>query len=572
MKKEPIKDNEIPIWVGLTNVLNLGRKLNPFRESARISLIYILFGALWILLSDKVLELMVSDKGKMIRYSMFKGWLFVVTTGCIIFMLTYITFSRVKRTDKKLIESYEELAAVNEELTASDEELRTQILQIQEYQDKLHHMAYYDELTGLPGRLSLQEDITKLLTEAQDRRCILVYIDLDNFKLIKDTKGQVFSDEMLKKLSRELQHLQQKYSNLCFYRLGGDEFIASISGLLSDDEEEGLMKVLSETLKTTVNVGNSAVQMTASMGVAVYPEHGNSLDELKRCACIAVLNSKKMGKNKYTKYTKEMDEQFRKRREIEEQLETAMENKEFEIYYQPQVDMNTFKITGLEALIRWKNKKLGFIPPDKFIGIAEETHLIVDIGEWVLKEACLFAKFLHERGYKNLQVSVNVSIVQLLEENFVGRVKQILSTTGVDPKQLELEITESTLIQSFDLVITKLNQLKEEGVKIALDDFGKGYSSLSYLNELPITTLKIDKVFIDNVLLEAKAEKLTELIIDIGKELDLCVIAEGVEEKDQLQYLVKRKCDKIQGYLFSKPLPQDEVKDFLKDNDFKCFK
>jgi EAL domain-containing protein (putative c-di-GMP-specific phosphodiesterase class I) len=234
------------------------------------------------------------------------------------------------------------------------------------------------------------------------------------------------------------------------------------------------------------------------------------------------------------------------------------------LYYQPQFDLEKEKISGFEALIRWDNPELGFVCPDRFIGIAEETHLIIAIGEWVLKTACLFIKHLHDKGYSNLTISVNVSILQLMQENFVDTVIKVLDLTEIEPKYLELEITESVLMESYQIIHNKLYNLKKLGVRVALDDFGRGYSSLSYLKQLPIDTLKIDKTFIDYISSEDSCDNITGMIVKIGRKMKLTIIAEGVENQQQMDYLKKHSCQKIQGYLISKPLTSEKAIEFIK--------
>jgi EAL domain-containing protein (putative c-di-GMP-specific phosphodiesterase class I) len=244
---------------------------------------------------------------------------------------------------------------------------------------------------------------------------------------------------------------------------------------------------------------------------------------------------------------------------IEKHLRTALEKNEFDLYYQPQLDVKTNRVSGFEALIRWKNPELGLVPPSKFISIAEDIHMIIPIGQWVVRNACLFLKKLHRNGYTNLTVSVNASILQLMQNDFADSVLEILETVKLDPEFLEVEVTESVLMESYDLIAAKLKMMRTKGIRIALDDFGKGYSSLNYLRHLPISTLKIDKSFIDTISVNDRKKSLTDLIVRIGKNMGLCVIAEGVETQEQMDYLVKHKCDKIQGYLFCKPAVENEI-------------
>jgi len=304
---------------------------------------------------------------------------------------------------------------------------------------------------------------------------------------------------------------------------------------------------------------------TVSIGISTYPEDGANADELMRSADIAIYKAKATGKNKYVFFNHEMQETVRQRMMIEKHLRNALQNNELLIYYQPQLDIKTGKISGFEALLRWNNNELGFVSPLEFIGTAEETHLIIPIGEWVLRNACFFLKQLHIRGYTNIIISVNVSILQLLQENFVDTVIRVLEFIKMDPKYLELEITESILMESYQAISDKLYRLKEIGVRIALDDFGQGYSSLSYLKQLPINTLKIDKSFVDSINFEESSDSLTGTIVMIGRKMGLTILAEGVETQEQMNYLIKHKCHKIQGYLISKPLPQEEVIKFYEE-------
>jgi EAL domain-containing protein (putative c-di-GMP-specific phosphodiesterase class I) len=252
---------------------------------------------------------------------------------------------------------------------------------------------------------------------------------------------------------------------------------------------------------------------------------------------------------------------------LEKHLRTALDNNEFVLHYQPQLDIATNKVSGLEALIRWNSPELGFVSPLKFISIAEDTHLIIPIGEWVLKNACLFLKKLHQQGYSDMLMSVNISMLQLIQDDFANKVMEILDELKLDPKYLELEITESILMESYEAIAEKLKLLKGKGVRIALDDFGKGYSSLNYLKQLPISTLKIDKSFVDTISADDKNKSLTDLIVTIGITMGLCVVAEGVETQEQLDYLVEHKCSKIQGYFFSRPVPDEAVVDAIKERE-----
>jgi len=437
----------------------------------------------------------------------------------------------------------------------------TDITELKEYEKRLHHLAYHDQLTGLKNRVALTERLSELIKE-KNKKMALLFVDIDNFKYVNDTMGHTFGDLILKEIGLRLMQLQIENSSI--YSLGGDEFIILVDYFEEMNEVEKIAVGILKELKRVVEMEGSSIFTTVSIGISFFPEHGSSMDELLKNADIAVHKAKEAGKNKIVIYNEPMNEAVAGRMRIERNLRMALENNEFELHYQPQLDIKTNKISGFEALIRWRNAELGFVSPTKFISIAEDTHLIIPIGEWVLRNASLFLKRLHQSGHTDLTISVNVSMLQLLQDDFADIVTDTLELTKLNPKYMELEITESILMESYEAIAGKLKLLRARGVRIALDDFGKGYSSLNYLRYLPITTLKIDKTFIDTISKEGKNKSLTDLIVKIGRSMDLCVVAEGVETQEQMEYLIKHKCNKIQGYLFSKPLPEDEAIQKLK--------
>ncbi len=491
---------------------------------------------------------------------------FTVLTLFLIILLVYIR--KIKNIRKQLYMSNEELTQTYEELVASDEELKHQLEEIRSIQkslslseEKYTFLAMHDILTGLPNRRSLIEDFTRLMSGNSVKKIALLFIDMDNFKYINDTMGHEFGDELINEASQKLKTALKDFSTL--YRLGGDEFILLVNDIENQFEAEDFMCQVLQSFKDEFEIRNSVLHITFSIGAALYPDHGNSIEDLIKCADIAMYKAKEQGKNRYVLYDKDMDKAFSERMTIEKLLHTAMEKNEFEVYYQPQFDLETQKVTGLEALLRWKSSELGNVSPLKFIQVAEDTHLIIPLGEWVLNQACAFIKELHEKGFKDLTVSVNISTIQILQSGFTRKIIDIMQSHKLNPECIELEITETVLIESFTTVYRKLNKLKKMGIRIALDDFGKGYSSLNYLKQLPISTLKIDKSFIDSVSIDEEGRTITRHIITLGRSLGMTIIAEGVEDREQLEYLKKYQCDRIQGYLFSKPLPGEDVKKLL---------
>ncbi len=493
------------------------------------------------------------------------------------FITVFNDITQIKKTEEELKEKNEEIMALYEELLTSKEELRQQYQELtvtqetlkkhyeelEDYQNKLHYSAYHDLLTGLPNRLSLYEKMSKYLDGNPDTRIAMLFIDLDNFKMINDTMGHTYGDQLLIYLGKRLSSLMvEKYE---VHRLGGDEFIVCCYDFDNRSEICRLAEEILESFESPVILGDSMLHITVSIGVSVFPEDGANPDELLQSADIAMYKAKLSGKNRFVFYDEDMKKHVHERMTIEKHLRDALKNHELLLYYQPQISIDCGKICGFEALLRWNNPELGFIPPLKFISIAEETQLIIPIGEWVLREACSFLKRVQSSGNMDLIMAVNISILQLLQDNFVEMVLKTLEETGLQATCLELEITESVLMESYDIVTQKLNRLREAGIRIALDDFGQGYSSLSYLQKLPIHTLKIDKLFIDSIIAKETKTDLTGTIIDIGRKMGLTILAEGVETEEQLNYLKKHQCHKVQGYYYSRPLPYQDALSYCKN-------
>ncbi|MEK5240250.1 ABC transporter substrate binding protein [Paenibacillus sp. FSL L8-0470] len=483
--------------------------------------------------------------------------------GFVRFAGSMVDVTDLKGYESKLQMSYQELESTYEELTALQDELLEQYNKLVENQallqtseEKYRLLAYNDVLSGLPNRLSLSEELQKFIKEHAGGHAALFFLDIDNFKYINDTMGHTFGDELLVKVGERLLGLSDGRSK--HFRFGGDEFVILFENIEGSDEVISYAQALVQGFKEPFQLNASVVHISTSIGIAQYPENGINAEELLKNADIAMYKAKEAGKGTYVLYGQAMQQHFDERMIIEKHLRNAISNNELSLHYQPLVDTASGGIWGFEALIRWNSPVLGFVSPLSFIKIAEDCRLIVPIGEWVLRAACRFIKELHAEGYEGYHISVNISVIQLMLDDFTDMVLGILKETGLPPEYLELEITESIFMESFEAISSKLESLKTRGIGIALDDFGTGYSSLSYLKQLPITTLKIDKSFIDSIDTPNNMS-LARSIVTIGHDMGLKVTAEGVETREQLAFLERTSCDKIQGYFISRPIPEKEV-------------
>ena len=419
---------------------------------------------------------------------------------------------------------------------------------------ELLYQAEHDMLTLLPNRTYLYKYSDEWIKKHQNSYKVL-YIDLDNFKNINDRYGHTVGDKILVEVSKRLKDFFPEETIVV--RQGGDEFIVLISDVSND-----LLNELLVVVSTEYKVDNKEFRVGLSVGVASSPDDGKELEELLSLADTAMYQAKKR-KNTYSFFTESLRQELTDKANIEEKLRGAIENNEMWMVYQPQVNASDGSIYGVESLIRWQNEELGFVGPDKFISIAEETGLIIDIGAFIFKSAFSQINQIKQESGKYFRLSINISVIQFMEENFFQTLLNAIDIYNFDKKSLTLEITESLSIEDLSEIIPLLKKIREEGIEISMDDFGTGYSSLSMLRELPIDELKIDKSFIDFILENEKEKALVQSIITIGKNFNMKILAEGVEDVAQLEELRKDKCDLIQGYYFSKPLKQDQLKDYL---------
>ncbi|WP_051317064.1 putative bifunctional diguanylate cyclase/phosphodiesterase [Ectobacillus panaciterrae] len=441
--------------------------------------------------------------------------------------------------------------------------------ELKQKQRQVEHMAFHDALTSLPNRRKFENCLAEALKTATKRETMtaVLFIDLDRFKKVNDRLGHDIGDLLLIEVSKRLQ--QSLRSKDIVARQGGDEFTVLLTDVFSQQGAALTAERLLELLNEPIYVSGNELKITPSIGIALHPSHGTNVTKLMKNADIAMYRAKASGKNKYIFYSQEMSDVEDEKHFLEGELNQALQNNELVLHYQPQVNMETHEIIGFEALLRWKHPKFGMVSPAEFIPIAEETGLIIPIGEWILRTACQQAIEWHDRGYAHLKVGVNLSPLQFNQSNLVELVSSILEETKLPAHLLDLEITEGVAMKKEEQVIKKLNQLKRLNVQISIDDFGTGYSSLSYLTKYPIHTLKIAREFIKEIQNNPQEEAIISSIIMMAKNLQLTVIAEGVETNEQWSFLSRQQCDQIQGFYISKPVDADKVWDVLLSNRIK---
>jgi diguanylate cyclase (GGDEF)-like protein/PAS domain S-box-containing protein len=434
-------------------------------------------------------------------------------------------------------------------------------------EQEIKDMATHDALTGLPNRLMFTQLLNHAIQTARryQRQFAVLFVDLDRFKIINDTMGHEAGDQLLKEIAGRFK--QSLRASDVVSRLGGDEFIVLVEEVSELNQIDTLaQKILTSAMKPIVIMGKEC-RVTASVGISVFPRDGEDDQTLMKNADVAMYFAKEEGKNNYQFYDKDIRSLSSERMSIETNLRFALERKEFFLDYQARLDFKTGLISGVEALLRWENPFLGSVTPTRFIPIAEETGLIVPIGKWVLRTACEQNIIWQKNGLPPVRISVNLSLRQIMDSTLIEDITSILNETGMPPNLLELEISESMLMHDPVQMIAILTKIKKMGIRLAVDNFGTGYTSLTQISHLPIDTLKVDRSFIRNISQESEDKAIIESIINIGKHLSLTVVAEGVETQVQDDFLRKLICDEMQGYYFSKPVAPDQFADLLRTHN-----
>ena len=450
-------------------------------------------------------------------------------------------------------------------------------------EEKIRFLAHYDSLTGLPNRQLFLEYVSQAIFTAQrdNSKVALLYLDLDRFKRINDTLGHSAGDKLLKEIANCLGDSVRssdiiakasftKKPGVTLSRLGGDEFTILLTALAEEEHAARVAHRILELLSHPVRIAGQEVYVSGSIGISIFPSDGDDVDTLLRNADVAMYHAKENGRNTFQFFSEQMNNRAMERLNIETALKKGLERNELILYYQPQIDLRTGELAGLEALVRWLHPEMGLVPPGMFIPIAEESGLIIAVGEWVMFEACRQVRQWQDEGLTPIRMAVNISGLQFKQQSLIPVVQQALRQSGIEARYLELELTESSIMQNVDQVNETLIRLKEIGVHLSVDDFGTGYSSMSYLKRFPLDALKIDRSFVMDITTDPNDAAIIKAIIALARSLGLKTVAEGVETKEQLDFLRDEKCDSIQGFFISRPVLASDLEQFLKPGGKFC--
>lgn len=669
----------------------LRKTVNPFSTAVKITILYLTIGSLWILLSDKALNMMVKDDALFKQIQLYKGWFYVFTTGLIFFLIIRRTLLLYKRAVDCVLTGYEDLNSMYEEIIAMNEELDEQnnklekqkdalLLSEQRYQivaegssdgiwdwdiindvyylsdrwksefgyepeeigntmyywekllspvdweiakkalneylasgkgvyeatyrvrkksgeyrwilsrgkgiwdssgkpvriagshsditerkmleEKLLMLAYYDVLTGLPNRIMFEQTISGFI--AKNQKLSITILDVDDLKHINDIFGKNIGDQYLKYIASIMSDLVASPDIVA--NLGGDQF-AIVHVIGEKDDTTRKLELLFSQIRIPWKIYEDNIFVSASAGFVLFPEHGSDVETLMKNAEIAMFHQKEKGKNGYTLFDAFMHDETLKIGQMNIELRKAIENEEFLLYYQPQYDLNTAEMIAVESLIRWKHPQRGFIPPMDFIPFSEKTGHIIPISIWVMRTAILQKREWQKKGYRPLRMAINLSGYVIVDKNTIDLICQMLEELKIEPGEIEFEITETALMLDLEIAKESLRRLRAYGISIAIDDFGTGYSSLTYLHTLQFESMKIDREFIKNIKAEDEDSFIYKTVIELAHNLDMMIIAEGIETKEQNDFLLRNNCDIGQGFYYSKPVTADEIERMLAEQE-----
>jgi diguanylate cyclase (GGDEF)-like protein len=494
--------------------------------------------------------------------------------GAFDFITKPFTFDHVEAVVNRAIE-YQSLLQtkrlyenhLEELVTERTAELHRQIGERQRAEEKVNRLAYYDSLTDLPNPTLFRDRLThELSISGDENKLATIFISLDRFKNINDTLGYAIGEQLLESVARRLSKIVSKTDTIAYF--GGDQFALLLREIGGVEDVTKVLQSIRETFAAPFECGAHELFVTASFGVSLSPDDGADCQTLLKNSGAALYQVQQNGGDSYQFFTGDMHEKAFKRLSLESSLRRALERDEFVLYYQPQICSRTDRITGVEALVRWLHPELGLVPPNDFIPIAEDTGMIVPLGEWVLETACRQNVAWQNAGFAPFRMGVNLSLRQLQQSDLTDVINRIMTETGLNPSYLELEVTESLMMCDAPQTIETLGQLRARGIKISIDDFGTGYSSLSHLKDIPLDALKIDKSFVRDMMTDRNIVAIVKTIIALAHNFKLKTIAEGVETEEQASYLRQLGCDEMQGYLFGKPLPAGEIETLFKKQQF----
>jgi len=491
-------------------------------------------------------------------------------TLLILLIIYIVRYTKVKRAHEltrqdyhMLRDSYKELEEEYQSSLASLEDLTARYEELTKSRESMKRLAYTDYLTGLPNRTAFSEMLDNIMLTIRNEEIIaLMDIDIDDFKDINDSLGHAYGDELLLDITHRLKQVLDENDYLA--RIGGDEFIILTQNLEDTSSYDEKIQRVKELFTKPFLLLAKEYYISVSIGVAFAPRDGKNSQTLIKNVDAAMYMAKANGKNTHACYDASFHQKLTEKIEIQFELRKALEQNELVLFYQPQLDLDTMKIVGFEALVRWNHPTKGLLFPDEFIYVAEENGLIIPIGKWVIRTACLQLKEWSQQ-YPDLIMAINLSAKQFKDKNLLGMIYDIIEETQINPGNLEFEITETVALEDIEYTDATIRELNKIGVRFSLDDFGTGYSSMSYLKRLPISNLKIDKSFLDAGMIDTSDQKIIQAIITLARNLNLNVIAEGVETVDQEAFLKQSDCDKAQGYLYSKPVPTDKAISLLKN-------
>lgn len=505
----------------------------------------------------------------------FTFFLLLLLCGLLVHKINESRYQKISNQFENEVHQREEIEGMYEEIAATEEELRSQYDQLSENnrqlllnEERLDYLVHNDVLTELPNRKRINEQINELIRRSslqKDPLCFyVVFIDLDNFKKINDTMGHHTGDVFIREAAIRLSG--SIHEGDMVGRIGGDEFALIVQRPLMEEEAHCYIEKIRKDFNLPFLIGNSELRSSASFGVAAFPKDGSRDDELMKNADTAMYKAKEAGKNRIQFFKSSMMDEMLNKITLENRLVEALRNNEFHLAFQPIFFTETGKVRGFETLVRWNSPELGIVSPLRLIQAAEEIGMIIPLGEWIFNEACKRFKLFQDKYQIDAVLSINVSVIQLEDEQFIDRVKDILKETGLDPRYVELEITESVFIDSFLETARILKKLKDMNIGISLDDFGTGYSSLSYLRQLPIDLLKIDRSFINDLLKPEEQKQIIGNIISLAHNLQISVVAEGIEEEVQRDYLKNLDCNFLQGFLLGKPIDDLNIEQYIVSN------